>query len=430
VFLAKSLRSISKLMLNVIHGLGHRIVAWDEESLVRYSSPEYYAWRYSDATFGVIDELFAWGEDDAEFFKAYSGYRGTPLHITGNPRIDLLRPEVRGYFAPEVERLRAQYGNFVLVNTNFSFVNNFVPSLNLIGRDAQGTATVSRTGLGMSVDFATRMANHQQAIYEAFRELMPKLAAWFPDRRIILRPHPSENHGVWRQVLADCPHVEVIHEGNVVPWLMAAKVLLHNGCTTAVEASVLGTPAVSYMPLQSEACDYHLPNGLSHCALTLEEVRQLIGEILDDRRGLVDEATRERLFSRHLTATRGVLACDRVMDVLVAGGYIEQQPPQPPLWPWLKARLVCGVRTFGKRMNSRRTDHRNSAAYHAHRFPDINAPALNARIARFSQQLGRFHGVRAEAHSPYVFKIRDPQKKTRPAGTEISRGGAHASQTA
>lgn len=430
VFLAKSLRSISKLMLNVIHGLGHRIVAWDEESLVRYSSPDYYAWRYSDATFGVIDELFAWGEDDAGFFKAYPGYRGTPLHVTGNPRIDLLRPEVRGYFAPEVDKLRAQYGDFVLVNTNFSFVNNFVPSLNLLDRDPQGHPSVSRTGMGMSLAFATQMAKHQQAIYDAFRELMPKLAAWFPHRRIIVRPHPSENHDVWRQILADCPQVEVIHQGNVVPWLMAAKVLLHNGCTTAVEASVLGTPAVSYMPVQSETCDYHLPNGLSHRALTQDAVQELLGEILEGRRGLVDEATRERLFSRHLAATHGALSCDRVMDVLTTGGYVTQQPPDPPFAPWLKARVICGVRTFGKRLNSRRADHRNSAAYHAHRFPDINAPALNARIARFAQQLGRFHGVRAEVHSPYVFRIRDPQKATRTVGKEISRSGAHASQTA
>ena len=38
LFLAKSMRSLSRLMLNLIRGLGHDIVAWDEESLVRYSS--------------------------------------------------------------------------------------------------------------------------------------------------------------------------------------------------------------------------------------------------------------------------------------------------------------------------------------------------------------------------------------------------------
>ena len=423
LFLAKSMRSLSKLMLNLIRGLGHDIVAWDEESLVRYSSPEYYAWRYSEDTFKVIDQLFAWGEDDAAFFKSYPGYNGVPVHVTGNPRIDQLRPEVRGYFADEVAALKARYGDFILVNTNFSFVNNFVPALNLIELDAQGQAQVSRTGRGMSLEFARGMAAHQQAIYDHFRVLLPKLAGWFPQHRIVLRPHPSENHDVWRAILADSPKVEVAHHGNVVPWLMAAKVLLHNGCTTAVEASVLDTPAVSYMPVTHETFDYHLPNGLSHCATNEEAVRAMLGEILDGRRGLVDAAIRGRLFDRHLAATEGALASDRVLDVLLASGY-GQAPRRPAPLPWLRAWLTGNIRTLVKRINGLRPNHRNSAAYHAHRFPGVTVPELNARIARFGAELGRFGGVRAEARSPYVFRIHDPAAASRPVGQPAA--GMHA----
>ncbi len=421
LFLAKSMRSLSKLMLKLIRGLGHDIVAWDEESLVRYRSPEYYAWRYSEDTFKVIDQLFAWGADDAEFFTSYPGYSGAPVHVTGNPRIDLLRSEVRGYFAPEVAELKQRYGDFILVNTNFSFVNNFVPALNLIERDAQGQPHVSRTGRGMGVEFASGMAAHQQAIYDHFRALMPKLAGWFPDQRIVLRPHPSENHDVWRQILAGCPQVEVAHQGNVVPWLMAAKVLLHNGCTTAVEASVLDTPAVSYMPVTSETFDYHLPNGLSHCASTPDAVRETLAQILDGRRGLVDDAVRERLFGRHLAATCGPLACDRVLDVLIASGYADRAPRRPAPLPWLKAWLTGNIRTVVKRVNGLKLHHRNSAAYHAHRFPGVTVTEVNARIARFGAQLGRFGGVRAEARSPYVFHVHDREAATRSAESRAAQ---------
>lgn len=420
LFLAKSMRSLSALMLNIIRGLGHDIVAWDEESLVRYRSPEYYAWRYSEDTFKVIDQLFAWGQDDAEFFASYPGYQGAPVHVTGNPRIDQLRAEVRGYFAAEVAALKARYGDFILVNTNFSFVNNFVPALNLIEQGAHGQPQVSRTGRGMSTAFASGMAAHQQAIYEHFRALLPQLAGWFPQQRIVLRPHPSENHDVWRQILADCPQVEVAHQGNVVPWLMAAKVLLHNGCTTAVEASVLDTPVVSYMPVTSETFDYHLPNGLSHCAATPAAVRAMLTEILDGRRGLVEDAVRERLFSRHLAATRGPLACDRVLDVLIASGYGARAPHQPPPLPWLKAWLTGNIRTLVKRINGLKPKHRNSAAYHAHRFPGVSVPELNARIARFGAELGRFGSVRAAARSPHIFRIYDLEAATRYAGSRAS----------
>ena len=65
VFIAKSMRPRSALMLNIIRNLGHTIVAWDEESLVRFQSGEYNEWRFSESTFGLLDHLFAWGEDDA-----------------------------------------------------------------------------------------------------------------------------------------------------------------------------------------------------------------------------------------------------------------------------------------------------------------------------------------------------------------------------
>lgn len=408
LFLAKSLRSISKKMMGIIRGLGHQIVAWDEESLVRYTSPEYYAWRYSEDTFRYVDQLFAWGPDDAAFFAGYHGYTGAPIHVTGNPRIDLLRPDVRGYFEPEVAALRARYGDFILVNTNFSFVNSFVPSLNLIERDRAGQPSVSRTGLGMSLPFALGMAQHQQAIYDAFLDLMPRLAAWFPDHRIVLRPHPSENHDVWRNLLAHCPKVDVVHEGNVVPWLMAAKVLLHNGCTTAVEASVLETPAVSYMPVTSEVYDYHLPNGLSHAASTPEEVRERLGAIVDGRLGMVSNEVRQRFFERHLASTHGPMACDRVLDVFLASGYAQRAPRPVSASAWLKAWIAGQYRTLKKRINRLRPNHRNSAAYHAHRFPGVTEAELNARIARFGAQLGRFGGVRAEQFSEHVFRIHDP----------------------
>src|SRR5690606_13390011 len=132
------------------------------------------------------------------------------------------------------DELRREHGRFILINTNFPFVNAFVKELNLILRDS-GEPEVSRTGRGMSLEFALGMERHVQAIFQAFADLMPKLSRAFPDHTVVLRPHPSEDHDVWRRITAGLANVKVLHDGNVVPWLMACDVLLHNGCTTAVE---------------------------------------------------------------------------------------------------------------------------------------------------------------------------------------------------
>jgi surface carbohydrate biosynthesis protein len=172
------------------------------------------------------------------------------------------------------------------VNTNFPFVNPFVKKLALVSApDTNAKRSISRAGSGMSQAFAEGMSGHAQQIFDHFKLLMPSLASWFPDHKIIIRPHPSENHEVWRENLKGHDNVEVIHEGNAVPWLMASRVLLHNGCTTAVEAAALGVPAVTYQPVQAQSFDYDLPNSVSRQALTEEDVRVQIQAVLDGEEG-------------------------------------------------------------------------------------------------------------------------------------------------
>jgi surface carbohydrate biosynthesis protein len=135
VYLAKSMRQMSERMFGIIPKLGHSIVAWDEEGLVRFPDPFYYQRRLSAKALQNVDALLAWGPDDARAFSAYPGYPGCPIRVTGNPRIDLIRPELRGFFDSEVAEIRARHGKFVLVNTNFSGLNHFHDGLSELKRN-------------------------------------------------------------------------------------------------------------------------------------------------------------------------------------------------------------------------------------------------------------------------------------------------------
>ena len=92
----------------------------------------YYSRRLSPVAIAYVSHLFAWGDDNFHLWRAYPDLpEQVPIHVTGNPRGDMLRPEMRGYYAKEADGLCAQYGDFLLVNTNFSNVNAFYPSQNL-----------------------------------------------------------------------------------------------------------------------------------------------------------------------------------------------------------------------------------------------------------------------------------------------------------
>jgi surface carbohydrate biosynthesis protein len=406
IFIAKSMRKRAALIFRIMNGLGNDVVAWDEESLVRYSSSEYYSWRFSDSTFEPLTHLFSWGEDDRDMFVNYPGIGDTTVFATGNPRADLLRTDVRNYFAQDKQRLIDRYGSFILVNSNFPFVNPFVKRLALVSASGvNAKRSVSRAGSGMSLTFAEGMSEHAQQIFDHFKKLMPSLASWFPDHKIIMRPHPSEDHETWRVAMKGHDNVEVIHEGNAVPWLMASKVLLHNGCTTAVEAAALGVPTVTYQPVQAPSFDYNLPNSVSRQALTEEDVRVQLQAVLDGEQGKPTPYDIEQILSSHLASQSGPLGSDRIIDVLSQSDRLGNRQVRVSNPHYIANYMRAQARSAIKRLNALHKDHWNSARYHSQRFPDISAAEINERIGRFGSVLGRFDDVIATPVSKHVFRI-------------------------
>ncbi len=403
IFVAKSMRRRSALMLKIIQNLGHRIVAWDEESLVRFQSAEYNQWRFSNETFAPIDHLFAWGKDDARMFREYEGLGRTAVHITGNPRMDLLRREFRTVFETEVNEIKEKFGSFVLINTNFSFVNSYVSNLNLlIGGDRGAASVVSRTGEGMSTEFARGMFTHQERIARSFVSLISKIGSEKRDIKFILRPHPSENHSFWREIVSEFPNIEMIHSGNVIPWILASTCLLHNGCTTAVEAAVLGKPAITYQKIRSESFDYHLPNGLSSIAKCELEVIELIEKLVQEssHRNL---PVNKGLLQEHLSASEGPFASERILEILASGIDLSHRHGSFSRTKRASAHLIGTARTALKKINSYRKGHRNSKAYHDHRFPKVTSGQLQKKIATLDRTLGRFASVKIDEFSENLF---------------------------
>jgi len=399
VYLAKSMRKMSDRMFDIIPKLGHEIVAWDEEGLVRFPDEFYYQRRLSARAVRNVKLLFAWGEDDARAFRAFDGYHGCPIHVTGNPRIDLMRPEMRGFFEREVAELRAEYGEFILVNTNFSGLNHFHDGLSELTHNL-----VPKDGVVKDPFMAGRAAFRNE-ILGHFKQMIPALSTALPESRIVLRPHPSENHRLWREISRDLRNVEVVNRGNVHPWLMASRALVHNGCTTAVEAAILGTPAVAFQPVTDPIFDMQLPNSLSHRANDLKDLQKTVRSIVAGEIGPRDDPEARQILAHHVGALEGPLASDRMIDVLEAAGYRSRLPEAPPWSRRAGARTHLALRTVVKTINRYRPGHRNNLAFHRHRFPGVSTAELQAKIEALEAQLGRFAGLRARPIARHLFTI-------------------------
>lgn len=410
LYLAKSMRRLSNSMFRILRMLGHEIIAWEEEALVHPPADTYYSLRLSPITMKNVSHFFVWGQENYELIKQYPHLpENFPIHITGNPRGDMLRPEMHTFFSEEVKQLRKTYGDFILINTNFTNVNPFIPSVGLFIPTKEGEKTDRRGqgGIGMSDEFAEGLWHHKKAIMESFTRLIPALERAFPDVTIVVRPHPSENQQIYHDIAAQCKRVKVINQGNVVPWLLASKTMIHNGCTTGLEAYALGVPAISYLNCFNEYYDYDfqgLPTKLSYQSFNFDELADTLSQILDGKLGAADGEERKQLIDYYLTAQQDRLACERIVDVLEANGYNQSQPPASSFLKYLTGWTLSNLKATLTQLYMRRPGP-NRLAYHNHRFPDISVTQIEQRIAQFGQILNRFKTIKVAQQSRYLFKI-------------------------
>jgi surface carbohydrate biosynthesis protein len=411
LYLCKSFTVRNLKMFRIMARIGHEILSWDEEALVHLPPEMYFSRRLSPRTMKYLSHLFAWGEDNAELWRQYPEFPpGLPIHITGNPRNDLLRPEMRAFYDNEVEALRKAHGDFILINTNFNHVNAFFPAQNLFQpvQNPGEEPVFGKAGRGMTREYAEGFRDHKQAIFEDFQRLIPDLERAFPDYTIVVRPHPTESQKIYKKIAGQCEGVRVTNEGNVVPWLMATRAVIHNGCTTGVEAYVMGVPAISYRATVNDYYDYgfyRLPNLLSHQCFDFKELRITLGKILAGELGAANGAERQALVDQYLPASDGPMACERIIDVLEEIMEVRSELPKPTLPTRARGWCAANGRRLIKRAKAYFPGSHAPPEFHRHRYPGISLEELQTRIRRFQQLLDGELELRVEPLFNHIFRI-------------------------
>lgn len=228
--------------------------------------------RLDPSVLAEDDLLVGWGSfQSAVWQRSPSSVRARILD-TGHPRFDLYGRPLSAIYDSRAEALRKEHGPFVLINTNFATAN-FVTGLGGLFNRRDGYVADDVT---KRIPFVEGWRRALLSLGE-FVAMAHHLAARYPTLRFIVRPHPVEDHDVYRKVLAGVSNLSVQHEGSVVPWLRAATAVVHNGCTTAIESFLLGTPALAYCPPTIGDGESWVPNLFSTRAESLDELAALVG---------------------------------------------------------------------------------------------------------------------------------------------------------
>lgn len=300
---------------------GHLFAAIDEEGCESRDDPMAMA-RFDLESLDLADLIFVWGEDQAARIADRSPKNRDKIVVTGSQRWDLLRPEGLKFYTQRVAALRELFGDYILVNSNFSLTSD------ANAYDSLLEAVISNGSLDPEdpeqIARLERRRDYQAACMNALIEGVRGLAKAVPDRNIVYRPHPVELIAPWQEVFEDLNNVHVIRHGPPEPWMLASRLLVVSGCTTGMQAITMGQPAVTYaLDDDPEFRDDSLTNHVCPRANSLSSFLEICGRLLNDP--AFQRAERERgmaELSHFVAALEGPYAAVRManaFDNLVDG---------------------------------------------------------------------------------------------------------------
>lgn len=405
LYLAKDITNRSLDFFQLLRAWGHQVVALDEEALVVYRPESYIHRRVGRETARAAVALLAWGEENAKTWRDALDADAPTIFTVGNPRIDLLRQELRPSFDARIAELREDHGRYILVNSNFGSVNTVVSELKRLPHPED----VERGKVEPPPNYSKELALYRHSCFQAFLTLIPILASRFPDITIVVRPHPSEDPKAWERAAAGLDNVRVIYRGEVVPWILGAEAVLHHSCTTAVEATVGRIPVVSYSPEDGREWEPQLPAALSVRARSPDAVCDLIGSALQGTFPWPADDPYRTVLDRHVASNKGALAVDAYTECLGATYLQCDEVGRRTFWGHWKA--------LRKRWRSFRDDVKKRSPWKEkwmrYTFPDTDLNEVRERVADLTRSRAAFAGLSVEQTAKNIFTVRQAQRGVR-----------------
>lgn len=367
--------------------LGHRVVVMDEESTGYYGSPEQFlSVRLAGETLAACRRWYCVSDILRDHAVRLYPDHAERFLTAGLMRTDSWRPAFHGLYAAERRRIAEAHGPFILFNSNFGGLIH-----------ARGERFVDKQIRGQKTAYAQVTDRMAQIFAEgrpnlaAFVSVVPKVADWFPSHRIVVRPHPSETVAFWNDAFAGDPRIAVSNEGVATPWILASDALFHHGCTTGIEADLLGKPNVMYAPHPDEHHETEVMKAFAPMVRTESDLRAQIAKALE---GSPARGNRERQ-TRYFSNLSGRLVAEAVLaDIdrlaFASADLPERLPPDVLMRIWL-AR------------NKRRSG--RERAYIRQKWPGTSLAEIADCLRVAAAGLGLGHGFAVEERFDEVYEI-------------------------
>lgn len=243
IFLHKS--TIEKYAVRYQSTLGAVVCFLDTEAgitLPDHRYDKYCSERFKEVSKEKYTTVFTIGEKHRTAMSRMKNFDGINLVASGWPRLELLSLQQRSYYDERVADLKSKYGDFVLAVSSFGFVNL---------DEYKEWVKADKEYFGK--DYESPAWPHLDKFVNLLEECDIKLQS-----KLILRPHPAEFIPSWQSRIGRLENVKIILDGDIIPWLLAAKFIIQFRSSTALEAAILGKESLA-LKIDSDVFETNAP---------------------------------------------------------------------------------------------------------------------------------------------------------------------------
>lgn len=379
------------------------VTSIDEEAAINdFDYRQFSKDRYSDKSIDQSSAVFCWGNSDTNTLKTEYPTHSLKIFKTGSPRADLWKPIFSGYWKSPKQKPSKP---FLLVASNL-----FVTSLKPFYRGIQfgiDAGYFDRNPEAFKKSFFS-WSNDYKKLYE-YIEAIKFLAQNNKGYDIVLRPHPVEDVRTWKTFLHKIPNVHVVRNDSITAWVNSAFAIMHNACTTGIEASISGKALLTYMPPNIEYDSDILSNKLGFIVKSKEELSSKVNEIFEANFSIKqkqDKIKINELITEKVFLDNNELAAEKILKIWESlnSKNLSQSNHWLKFYCFLK---ITNIKNIIRNIANKLFPNVFKSIEKNHKFPPLDQKDIQERVNRLQNILGIEKKLKCKLFSERTILIRN-----------------------
>tara|TARA_B100000989_G_scaffold299017_1_gene291979 strand:- start:7351 stop:8748 length:1398 start_codon:yes stop_codon:yes gene_type:complete len=251
----KSLGPMNNDIIKKLKKKNFKLIACDEELLASTNINSILDFRIEKTNYRNLDLMFAVGKYDGDALTKKFG-EGEKVKQVGNLRLDILREPIRKVYNSEVKEIKSLYGDYFLLATQFGRVNAQNKNNDFMIDAVFSLIVDGHNPDSEIVKTYKNVFNYQRENLEKTIEFIKEFSKIFPEKKLLLKPHPNEKRGFWEHFIHknSFKNIQLINDKkfstNAI--ILAAECVIACNSTLLLEAHFLNQKCINYLPVTKD----------------------------------------------------------------------------------------------------------------------------------------------------------------------------------